>query len=404
MGTGSTASLILSGAWFRYDLAWVLLVTIPLYIIVMDSAARVGVCYGNRGMMSVMREHVSTHIAWIIFILHMPLHFLLVMGNMSIMTSSSLALFHVYAPDTADYQSYELVLSLAYGAAISWLMISGGYAAIRNVLAALVFMLFLCFCVVAFSGFSEWQAILQGFVPQIPESMIAADSGKLRSSVGAIIAVAGGVIAPSAMLGISYMSADNDIKESDFGRELQSALVNYGLIFGGYSVFILVAGGYALHGLPNHLEIEQVHEAGQVLNGIFPNEYAFLGPKIFSFGLFLCALTTLVVVVQISAYFILDILGKDWRFNRDNRGYRVLIAAWVLIPSLVAPLWQFPALLKILLLIGANLVIAPAVIAIVIYLANNEKVMRQYRAGLVRNSFLVFALLLSLIMGISRLS
>ena len=410
MGTGSTASLILSGAWFRYDLAWVLLITIPLYILVMDTASRVGVCYGNRGMMTVMRENVSSYVAWLIFIMHLPLHFLLVMGNMSVMTSSFFATFGFYPPGAGEaqaldnFQAYEIGLSLVFALSITWLMISGGYAAIRNVLAALVFLLFLCFCVVAFSGFSEWKAILLGFIPQIPEPAIAAESGKVRSSIASIIAVAGGVIAPSAMLGISYMAADNNIEVQDFTREFKRAMVNYGLVFGGYSLFILVAGGYALYGLPNHLEIELVHEAGRVLTGVFPEKYSFLGAKIFSIGIFLCALTTLVVVVQITAYFILDILGKDWRYTRDNKGYGLLIALWVLVPSIVTPFWQFPALLKILLLIGANLVIAPVAIALIIYLANNGKIMREYKAGLVRNSLLIIAFLVSLVMGVSRIS
>lgn len=207
MGTGSTASLILSGAWFRYDLLWVSLATLPLFIIVMDSASRVGVLYGNRGMMTVMRENISPYLAWLIFIVHIPLHFLPVMGNMSVMTSSFLALLGVYPPGIAGeaitntYQVYEIGLSLLFAVTITWLMVSGSYTVIRNVLAALVFVLFLCFCVVAISGFSEWKAILYGFVPQIPEPLIAPDSGKVRSSLSSIIAIAGGVMAPSAILG-----------------------------------------------------------------------------------------------------------------------------------------------------------------------------------------------------------
>ncbi len=408
MGTGTTASLILSGAWFRYDMLWVLLATLPLYIIVMDSAARVGVLYGNRGMMTVIRDNISPHLAWFIFIAHIPLHFLLVMGNMSVMTSSFLALLGVYPPavtaetSTDTYQLYVIALSFIFAAIIAWLMTSGGYAAIRNVLAILVGMLFLCFCVVAFSGFSEWQAILAGAVPTIPESLIAPDSGKIRSSLTSIIAIAGGVIAPSAMLGISYMAADNHIRSGDFDRELVNSIINYGVIFGGYSIFVLVAGGYALYGLPNHAEIELVHEAGRVLTGIFPDKYSFLGAKLFSLGLFLCALTTLVVVVQITAYFFLDVLGKDWRYSRTNKNYTALILLWVILPSIIAPIWQLPALLKILLLIGINLVIAPGVIAIIIFLINQKEVMKTYKAGPARNFFLFTAFSLSLVMGIFK--
>ena len=409
MGTGSTASLILSGAWFRYDLFWVLLITLPLYVVIMDSASRVGVLYGNRGMMSVIRENISTHIAWLIFLVHIPLHFLLVMGNMSVMTSSFLGLFGVYPPlesteQAGDfYQLYEIGLSLTFAVVITWLMVSGGYAAIRNILAVLVFLLFVCFCVVAFAGFSEWKAILHGFVPQLPEPLIAPDTGKIRSSLASIIAIAGGVIAPSPILGISYMVIDNNIQQKDFGRELVHSIINYGVVFGGYSVFLLIAGGYVLYGLPNHAEIEHIHEAGRVLTSVFPDKYSFLGPKIFSIGIFLCALTTLVVVVQISAYFFLDMLGKNWRYASTNKNYTALIALWVILPSIITPLWKFPALLKILLLIGLNVVIAPCVIIIVIYLINNRKIMKTNKAGPIRNSLLFIAFAFSLLMGIFKM-
>ncbi len=32
MGAGTTGSLVLGGAWFRYDLLWVVLLTIPLFV------------------------------------------------------------------------------------------------------------------------------------------------------------------------------------------------------------------------------------------------------------------------------------------------------------------------------------------------------------------------------------
>lgn len=409
MGTGSTASLLLSGAWFRYDLLWVTVVILPFYIVMMDSASRVGVQYGNRGMITVIRETISPYLAWLIFLAHIPLHFLLVMGNMSVMTSSLLAVIGIN-PGTAIgesgsniYQRYEIGLSLLFALSISGLMISGGYAAIRNILAALIFILFICICLVAISGFSEWRDILSGLWPQIPDSITSSSSGKVRSSMGSIIGLAGAIIAPSAILGISYMSADNNVRPEGFQRELKSGIINYGLIFGGYSVLVLIAGAYSLHKLPEHAEIELVHEAGRVLTGVFPEKYNYLSTIIFSIGLFLCALTTLVVVVQISAYFCLDILGKNWRYLKTNKPYIVLVAAWTIIPSIVAPLWQFPALLKIILIVGVNLVIAPGVIAVIIFLINNKEAMKSYSAGLLRNVLLLTSFFITLVIGLIKI-
>jgi hypothetical protein len=96
--------------------------------------------------------------------------------------------------------------------------------------------------------------------------------------------------------------------------------------------------------------------------------------------------------------------GKNWRYTTANKNYTALVALWILLPAIITPLWQFPALLKILLLIGINLVIAPGVILIIIFLANNRKIMRAHKAGPVRNSLLFIAFSTSLLMGVFKIS
>ena len=39
MGAGAAASLILAGAWFGYELLWVIPVVVPLFVISVDSAS-----------------------------------------------------------------------------------------------------------------------------------------------------------------------------------------------------------------------------------------------------------------------------------------------------------------------------------------------------------------------------
>ena len=38
MGAGAVATFILAGAWFRYDLLWVVVAILPLFVIFVDSA------------------------------------------------------------------------------------------------------------------------------------------------------------------------------------------------------------------------------------------------------------------------------------------------------------------------------------------------------------------------------
>ena len=67
---------------------------------------------------------------------------------------------------------------------------------------------------------------------------------------------------------------------------------------------------------------------------------------------------------------------------------------WIAVPALVAPFWQLPALLKAILAMVGNLLMAPLAVAIIFYFVNRPahgRVPRQrrpqYRAGRRRSLF-----------------
>ena len=43
IGAGAVATRLLAGAWFGFDLLWVALIVMPMVIVTLDSASRVGV-------------------------------------------------------------------------------------------------------------------------------------------------------------------------------------------------------------------------------------------------------------------------------------------------------------------------------------------------------------------------
>ena len=60
-------------------------------------------------------------------------------------------------------------------------------------------------------------------------------------------------------------------------------------------------------------------------------------------------------------------LGFEWRFTADNRLYHVVLSAFVLAAAALAPLWDFPALLKVILLMGINVVVIPLAFVVVLF-------------------------------------
>ena len=101
MGAGAIASFLLAGAWFRYDLLWVILLMLPVFVVSADSASRIGALNPDRGLFTLVRERISPLLAWFILLVVVPVHFLVTMGQLSVMVSAFKALM-AWAPSPAS--------------------------------------------------------------------------------------------------------------------------------------------------------------------------------------------------------------------------------------------------------------------------------------------------------------
>jgi manganese transport protein len=410
MGGGAVASFMLAGAWFRYDLLWVLLFMLPLFVIGVDSASRIGSLNHGEGMLSLIGKHVHPGLAWLLLIINLPVHIFIIMGQMSVMTSSLMSLVGFYPPEVdatsqyvQNYQWSEIILSAFCAIAILWLILSQGYERMQKIVSALMILMFICFLIVAFRGFSEIIDILQGFIPHIPADLAVPGTDNFRLSSSSMIGMVGSALAAGGILGMPYYSCDAGTGETTIKQDFRRSILNLGIIFGAYAFFVIIAGGYALYPLENHAQIDTVHEASRVLVRAFPESISFLGPFIFSAGVFMAAMTTLIVAAQVSTYFCLDLFKKTWSFTPDNKLYHYMLVFFVFVPAVLAPFWSFPALLKVVLLMGVNVIVIPLVFFIVLYMVNQTKVVQQHRAEWWRNLILMAGLILSLALAAQKL-
>ena len=410
MGAGSTSSLILAGAWFRYDLLWLAVLILPLFVVSVDSAARLGLVNKDRGMFSLIRDFIHPGIAWLIIMIHVPVHFLVGMAHVSIMTSASLSLFGYYPPEAGGpegaagmYRIAELVLALGFAAMLIWLLAAEGYERMQRVMTACMVVMFICFLIVALRGFQEIGAILAGFVPGIPADLPVPGQEISRDSSLSMLAIIGSVLAPGALFGISYLSADSQAGAADLKKEFRKSVVNLGIMYGGYSLFIIIAGGFALYPLANHAEIDSVNEASRILVRAFPDAIGFLGPIIFSLGMLVAAITTYIVIVEVTSYACLDIMRRNWHYSDDNKTFKRTLVFFIVAPAVSAPFWEFPALAKNLLLMGVNTIVIPLAFFALIFLLNNKAVMGEHVASVKRNIVLATGLLLSVSLSVSNL-
>ncbi len=354
---------------------------------------------------------MSPALAWFILGIVVPVHFLVSMGQLSVMVSALEALADTVRPDSlrpgaaagqATPLGVQIGISLVLAVTTLWLLFSRGYSRLERAMTFLMVLMLVCFLIVGLRGLVEWRAILAGFVPSLPADLPVPGSQDVRVASSSIIAMVGAAIAPAALLGLPYLSADAGGDPRELGRAFRKAVLNLGVIFGAYAVLVVVAGGFALFPLVNHASLSNVGEASAVLRDALPGALAALGPVVFNIGLFTAAMTTLVVAAQVTVYFMLDLLKLDWRFTADNRPFHVLLSVFIIGAAALAPLWDFPALLKVILLMGINVLVMPLVYVIVIVLCNSRTVMGEVRMEPWRNVILGLGLLASLGLAIYK--
>ena len=105
IGAGAVATRLLAGAWFGFDLLWVALYVVPMVIITLDSASRVGVLSGGRGMFEMMRSDIGAWLAWAIFVPTALVNVVVNMSQMSAMVEGTYGALGMLPPARAELGS-----------------------------------------------------------------------------------------------------------------------------------------------------------------------------------------------------------------------------------------------------------------------------------------------------------
>ncbi|HSL23661.1 MAG TPA: divalent metal cation transporter [Vicinamibacterales bacterium] len=412
IGAGAVATRLLAGAWFGFELLWVALYVIPMVIFTLDSAARVAVVSGHRGMLDMVRTEIAAWLAWGIFLSAFAVNLIVNMSQMSAMVEGGYGALGMLPPSTPDAGIVLLTVTLTAFSVV--LGVLGGYKRVEKFMTALLIVILVSFIVVAVKGLLDWYTwgpLVRGLVPQVPDDIPVVGDSRMRSGYTQMMAIAGQALPPTVFLTYGYLSTDAGHKPADVRRAFWKTVQNLGLIWGVFSVVVIVAGTTALHnvytghgpsflGVTHYSQIESIPVAGQVLGPAFPGALGFLAPRFFSAGLFAAGFTTLISVALTMTYLCLDIARRDWRFTRQNRTFQLVFGAWIAVPALIAPFWSLPALLKAILAMVGNLLLAPVAVAVIFYFINRRR-MGEYRANGARNVVLGVTLAFALVLAVT---
>ena len=159
MGGGAVASFLLAGAWFGYDLLWVILLLLPVFVISVDCSSRIGAMNPDRGMFALIKSRINPGVAWLILLINVPVHFLVAMGQMSVISSAFTAVVGLpssgISESTSTSLAFDVALSLALSAVILWVVFARGYERMQRVMSLLMVVMFLCFLIVAMRAFTQ---------------------------------------------------------------------------------------------------------------------------------------------------------------------------------------------------------------------------------------------------------
>jgi Mn2+/Fe2+ NRAMP family transporter len=417
IGAGAVATRLLAGAWFGFDLLWVAMLVIPMVIFTLDSASRIGVTSGGRGLLDMVRADFGAWLAWIVFLPMALVNVVVNMSQMSAMVEGSYGAMGMLPPAGGQTTLGLVAVTIVLAGTTVVAAVMGGYRRMESIMTALLVVILISFIVVAIKGlldWSTWPSLVRGLVPQVPADLPVVDRpGTVRNSFRQIMAIAGQALPPAVFLSYGYLATNSGYGREDITKAFWKTVTNLGVVWGLFSIVVIVAGATALHAVytgsgPVHLgvrhysQIESIPVAGQVLGPAFPGALGFLAPRFFSLGLIAAAFTTLISVSLTMTYFCLDIFRKNWRFTHDNTLFKKVFATWIAVPALVAPFWQLPALLKAILAMVGNLLMAPLAVLIILYFVNRPA-LGEFRANAGRNAVLIVTFFFALALVVNGL-
>jgi manganese transport protein len=412
IGAGAVATRLLAGAWFGFELLWISLYVVPMVVFTLDSASRVAVLSGGRGMFAMIRSDIGAWLAWGIFLPTVLVNVIVNMSQASAMVEGAYGSVGMLPPAGADAGMNLALVTIVLTGVTVGAAVLGGYKRVEKIMTGLLLVILACFIVVAIKGLLDWRTWVEvgrGLVPQVPQDVAVIGTERTRGAFTQIMAIAGQALAPTVFLAYGYLAsnAGYTAAAADIKQAFWRTVKNLGVIWGLFSVVVIVAGATALHavytgegpsylGVSHYSQIESIPVAGQVLGPAL----GFLAPRFFSLGLIAAGFTTLISVSLMMTYFCLDVARKNWHFTRDNRLFMWVFAAWIAVPALIAPFWQLPALLKAIIAMVGNLILAPVAVLVIMYFVNQKR-LGQFRAGTGRNLVLGITVLFAFVLVVN---
>ena len=351
-----------AGAQFGSKLLWTAIATYPLIVAVQEMCARIGLVT-RHGLTGVIRRHYPKPVLYFIILLSFPSITLNIGADIAGMG----AVANLLVPQVPSF-----IFSIVFTVLLTYAIIFWKYKRIAMILKWLCIALF-SYILIPFLTHTQWVAALKNTV--VPNIELNQDYFM------ALVGILGTTISPY----LFFWQASMEVEEihhrrlmvdkrilSEMETDVKGGLLLTNIVF----YFIILTTGSVLFNSGIH-HIDTVEEAAQALKPL-AGKGAYL---LFSVGVIGTGALAIPVLAGSLSYMMAETFrwkeGLDKTFSQA-KGFYITIIVSLLVGLLV----QFSGISPVRALIYTAVlygIVAPFLIAIILHICNNEKIMGQYR-------------------------
>ncbi|MFZ4457011.1 MAG: NRAMP family divalent metal transporter [Bacteroidales bacterium] len=348
-----------AGAAFGLLTLWTALVTFPLMASIQEMCARIGLVTSH-GLAGTIKKHYSKPILYLMLLFSFPA----IVMNIGADIAGMGAVGNLLFPSI-----HAIFFSIFFTALLLVLIIFLPYRKISNVLKYLCLIL-LVYLIVPFLYHQDWLAVVKStFTPTIRFE---------KTYISILVAILGTTISPYLFFWQATMEVEDQRLKTSLlvDKKMISEMrrdVDFGMLFSNLVMFfIILTTGTVLFGAGIH-QIDTVEQAAQALKPLVGN-MAYL---LFALGVIGTGLLAIPVLCGSLSYIIAETFGwqegLNKKFHQAKPFYAVIAISLLLGLSLnYIGLSPIKALIYSAILYGLT---APVMIAIILHISNNKKIM-----------------------------
>ncbi|WP_345951224.1 Nramp family divalent metal transporter [Mucilaginibacter sp. PAMB04274] len=381
-----------AGAQYGLATLWTVIITFPLMTAIQEMCARIGLVT-SAGLTTTLKKHYSKPVLYIMIIFSVPAIILNIGADIAGMGAVANLLFPAIAP---------IWFSLFFTGLLMLLIIYLPYNRFVSVLKYLCLALLL-YIIVPFLTGPDWKKVFHSlFIPTL-----SAD----RNFIGMLVAILGTTISPylffwqtamevedvkalkgqimvnKRLIAVGADNADPQRREKrlmDLIIQKMGFDVNMGMLLSNLIMFfIILTAGTALYN-NGVRKIETVEQAAKALQPV-AGDLSYL---LFAVGVIGTGFIAIPVLSGCMSYIVSETFGwkgsLDKKFHQAKGFYIIIIVALLLGLSMnYLGINPVQALIYTAILYGIT---SPVIIAIVLHLANNKKIMGDYTNSRLSNT------------------